>query len=52
MISNNLNQNEYSTLFKENQLLKQKLTNINANQKSEITNYINYILNIIYYNLI
>ena len=45
IITNNLNQNDYSTLLKENQLLKQKLTNINTNQKSEITNYINYIEN-------
>ena len=46
IISNNINQNELSSLFKENQLLKQKLTNITAtNQKSEITNYINYIEN-------
>ena len=43
--TNNLNQNDYPSLLKENQLLKQKLININANQKSEITNYINYIEN-------
>ena len=45
IISNNLNQNDFSSLLKENQLLKQKLINISSNQKSEITNYINYIEN-------
>ena len=45
IISNNLNQNDFSSLLKENQMLKQKLINISSNQKSEITNYINYIEN-------
>ena len=45
IISNNLNQNDFSSLLKENQILKQKLINISSNQKSEITNYINYIEN-------
>ena len=45
IISNNINQNDFSSLLKENQILKQKLTSISTNQKSEITNYINYIEN-------
>ena len=45
IISNSLNQNDFSFLLNENQILKQKLTNITTNQKSEITNYINYIEN-------
>ena len=43
IISHNLKQNDFSSLLKENQILKQKLINISSNQKSEITNYINYI---------
>ena len=42
-LTSSTNQNDFSTLLKENQILKQKLTNITAsNQKSEISNYINY----------